>query len=126
MDWKKAFTEIEEIELEETELKNKLSELRKRELSIRRDLSNYWGEKYTGFKIGDIIQWTEKSWRGKESTVKMVIKYFSAYIRHGEYEEDKKPSIHGIRILKNGEVGERTESVYDHQNYNPVKIGHME
>ena len=124
MDWKAALRETKSLRDEQYDLQERQRELRKREMKIKREVSNYWGEKYTGFKVGDIIEWQETSWKEKTKTVKMVITYFDGYVRDEEIEDDN-PSIHGVRILKNGERGTQTDSVYFHQKRNPRKIGEM-
>lgn len=119
MDVKSKLLEIQRLRAEQDELKRQASILHREEMQVRREVSNFLGEKYSGFKIGDVIQWTDR-----RRIIKMVITHFEAYTYDVEIE-DTHPTIHGIVILKNGEIGTRTDSVYSHSKLNPQKCGEM-
>jgi hypothetical protein len=120
MDTKKVLTEIKEIEEQLDALSEQRKTLREKFSSLAKDYSNYIGEKYTGLKIGDRINFTRKTWRRSEN-VTMQVTGFNAYIREDK-TDDKGPTITGVRVLKSGEIGTRSENVYFHENIKWTKV----
>lgn len=116
MDTKKVLSEIKEIENQLDAIQEQKKALRDQLVIRLKEYSNYIGEKYTGLKIGDTITFTRKAWR-RSKNVTMRVTGFDAYIRD-DGSDDESPTIQGIRVLKNGEVGVRTEAIYKHEKIN--------
>jgi len=113
VDTQNIIKEIQQIENQQDRLRDEIKRLHSISQSMRRDVAAYWGEKTYGLKVGDRISWVKKSWRGKTSTVTIEITYFQCYIRNPEDPEDMTPSIHGLRVLKDGTFGKNEDVWYE-------------
>jgi hypothetical protein len=113
MDTKKLIDNVRKLETKWEDLEQQKRNVRKEIKEIQKTLSDYWGFETYGLKIGDKIQWKEKTWRGKVNTITMIITEFSCRL-YGD-NEDKTPIITGTVILRNGQVGVKQESWYSEQ-----------
>jgi hypothetical protein len=107
---------IQELRSKVFDISQELDEAEKRfehtRLAYRSAMTEYSNavalDKY-GFSIGDIIEFTKKSWR-KTETVRMKITRFSAsVVGRDPGSDDAFPSIHGVRVLKDGTIGTKSE-----------------
>jgi hypothetical protein len=113
MDTQNIIKEIQQNENQQDNLRDEIKRLRAISQQMRLEVGAYWGEKTYGLKIGDRISWVEKSWRGKTSTITIEITRFECYIRNPDDKEDMTPSIHGLRVTKDGTVGKNEDAWYE-------------
>jgi hypothetical protein len=114
------------IEKECDELRGKRSNLARQAQELADQLSVYWGEKYSGFKIGDVVEFTEKTWK-RERVVRIKITGFNVHLpydsdRNIDTYEDKHPTVIGIVVLKSGEIGVQEKRIYSHENIKITKV----
>lgn len=99
-----AWERVEEIEQQKHEARNAW-------YIALREYSNALGAEVYGFQVGDVIEFTKRdSMRGKSETVRMKILYFDA--SPDRDHDDRHPSIHGVRVKKDGTVGTKEEYCY--------------
>lgn len=121
MDIKNELKEMQALEETEKNLKDQADECRSEIFKIRNNISVYLAEKHLNLKIGDVVQYTKKTWK-KSEDVKIKITGFSAHIRSDSDYEDTHPVIIGVRIKKDGTQGEREERIYAHEKIEWKKI----
>lgn len=120
MDTKTAYEEMKRLDIEVDELREQIKSKRARATELHKEVSDYIAYKYLGLKIGDVIRFERKTWKRTE-IVTMKITAFDGHV-YEDYSEDDKPNITGVRILKNGEAGTRTETIYSYMKTKYEKI----
>ena len=95
------------------ELQAQLHHLNVKIDEARRELSEENGWMKTGYKVDDEIEFTKRKYAGsKPETIRIIIRSFGIHIMDGQIS-DAYPSITGVRILKNGQVGVKEETCWE-------------
>lgn len=110
---------IAEIDKRLEQLEEERARLKDERNGCAEELSYIYAELAYGLKVGDRIRFEKKNFRKSEVITIQITEFgvnTTSYLFGVDVDEmNKKPSIHGVRILKNGEVGTKKESWWAHK-----------
>lgn len=117
MDKEELKSRILENNKKRIEVEESLFDLRKEKNRLVFELSNIYGEKAYGLKIGDRIRVSKPRYQKPEISI-IQITGFVIYVSYDELkdEHNKYPNIEGKRILKDGRLGIREETFYIYED----------
>jgi hypothetical protein len=112
MNTQDVMKQILELENQQGILDEKKRALFNQEKKLRSELAAYWAWQTYGLRVGDRITWMERyGYRDGKIAITIEITKFSSRL-YDDLTEDTTPTINGVRILKDGTVGSKTDSWY--------------